>query len=56
VVQKNGLALEYVPEAQKTEAVCLDAVRQNGWVLQYVPESLKPKIKAALGKEKSNDK
>jgi hypothetical protein len=40
-VQKNGIALKYVPEEFKTEALCLAAVQQNGSALEYVPEALK---------------
>ena len=38
---QNGLSLKYVPEAQKTEAICLAAVQQDGYTLQYVPEAQK---------------
>jgi hypothetical protein len=40
-VQQNGVALQYVPEALRTEAVALAAVQQNGWALQLVPEALR---------------
>jgi len=33
--------LEYVPEALKTEVLCLAAVQQAGGALDYVPEALK---------------
>ncbi len=37
-VGKNGLALNYVPFAQKTDDLCKVAVRQQGLALAYVPE------------------
>jgi len=40
-VQKNGRALQYVPEEFKTEALCFAAVQQDGWALAFVPENLK---------------
>ncbi|NJL06826.1 MAG: DUF4116 domain-containing protein [Methylacidiphilales bacterium] len=35
-VQKNGCALQYVPEAAITEPVALAAVQENGYALQCV--------------------
>jgi hypothetical protein len=39
-VREEGMALKFVPETMKTEAVCLSAVRQDGWELQDVPRKL----------------
>ena len=36
IVQKNGLALQYVKE--KTPEICLAAVQQNSCAWEYVPE------------------
>ena len=35
-VEKNGYALQYVPEAIITEAVAMKAVENEGYALQYV--------------------
>ena len=40
-VKKNGQALQCIPEAMKTETLCLAAVQQDGEALRYVPEALK---------------
>ena len=40
--------LELVPEAFKTEALCLMAVQQNRKALRNVPDELKAKVEAAL--------
>jgi len=34
---------------QRTEAVCIAAVKKNKEALEYVPEKLQAKVKAALG-------
>jgi len=36
-----GLKLRHLSEEQKTEAVCLDAVRDRASALEYVPDALK---------------
>ena len=38
-VERNGDALQYVPEAAMSEAVCLKAVESDGYALRYVPEA-----------------
>ena len=40
-VKNSGSALEYVPEAMKTEELCITAVQNASGALQYVPEALK---------------
>jgi hypothetical protein len=35
-----GLKLRHLSEGEKTEAVCLDAVRDRASALEYVPEAL----------------
>ena len=40
-VERNGYALQYVPEALMSEAVVSKAVERNGDALQYVPDELK---------------
>ena len=40
-VDKNGMALKYVPEHLRTETICSDAVGRDGNALQYVPEHLR---------------
>jgi hypothetical protein len=35
-----GLALQFVPKALQTEAVCKAAVQQYGRALRYVPKAL----------------
>ena len=40
-IGKNGLALEFVPDALKTKELCLEAVKQDIEALKYVPEKLK---------------
>ena len=39
-VERDGYALQYVPEALMIEAVLLKAVERIGDALQYVPEAL----------------
>ncbi|WP_196223112.1 DUF4116 domain-containing protein, partial [Roseibium sp. RKSG952] len=38
---RQNLALEYVPEALRTEEIRLEAVKQDGWALEFVPEDLR---------------
>lgn len=39
-LKKSGINLVYIPESERTEAVCLKAVESNGLALAFVPESL----------------
>ena len=38
-IKKDGLALQHVPLNERTEELCLAAIKQNVEALQYVPES-----------------
>ena len=40
-LSRNGLAIAYVPEPLRTEAICSNAVDWNGQVLSYVPKPLR---------------
>jgi hypothetical protein len=40
-VQRDGLMLQFVPEALKTPEMCFAAVNQDGWALHFVPEALR---------------
>ena len=40
-VERNGYALQYVPDKLKSEAMCAKAVERNGDALRYVPDKLK---------------
>ena len=40
-VSRDELALQYVPEPLRTEAMCTEVVGRNGWVLDCVPEHLR---------------
>ena len=46
MVQKNGLALEYVKK--QTEEICLAAVKKTGYVLEYVIEQTEEICLAAI--------
>jgi len=50
-VKKNGYALEYVPYALITEALCLVAVKEDGGALKFVPDNMKDAVKAAMEKK-----
>lgn len=41
MVRQDGYALQSVPEAQRTEEMCLVAVTQAGGTLKSVPEALR---------------
>jgi hypothetical protein len=40
-VQRDGMMLQYVPEALKTPEMCLAAVTRDGTALQYIPDALR---------------
>ena len=40
-VKEDGMALHFVPEPGRTEALCLEAVKQNGLALRFVPLALR---------------
>ncbi len=40
-VKEDGMALHFVPEPLRTEALCLEAVKQNGLALRFVPLALR---------------
>jgi len=47
-VRQDGWALEDVPEALKSEALCLEAVWQCVDALTFVPKSLRAAVSAKL--------
>ena len=54
-VERNGYALQYVPDELKSEAVCAKAVESDGYALQYVPEALMNEAVVSKAVERNGD-
>ena len=47
IVEKNGLALQFLADCQISKEVCIKAIKQNHRAIQFVPEHLRGKITLA---------
>ena len=54
-VERNGYALQYVPDELKSEAMCAKAVERDGDALQYIPDELKSEAVCAKAVESNGD-
>jgi hypothetical protein len=41
LVERNGLALKFVPDELRTRETCEKAVEQDGWALKFVPDGMR---------------
>jgi hypothetical protein len=44
-VKQWGWTLEYVPDALKTEALCIEAMKHSDEAIKFVPKNMKSAVK-----------